>query len=279
MKTICITGATSGIGRATAERFARDGARLILCGRRKERLEEVCEEIEALYHPTVHSMQTSRQSTLNPHTSGGERGEENLVYAAPLDVTDKQAVQDFLEHLPEAFRAIDVLVNNAGGALGMRPAHEASLDDWEQMVNANIKGLLYCTHAILSQMVKRDSGHIINIGSIAGEYPYPGGNVYGGTKAFVKQFSLNLRADLLGKNIRVTVIEPGMTETEFSLVRFHGDIQKAEAVYAGLQPLSAEDIAESIHWCVSAPAHVNINTLELMPTMQAFSPFAVKRQE
>ena len=147
-----------------------------------------------------------------------------------------------------------------------------SLADWERMVDTNIKGVLYCTDALLPGMVKRNRGHIVNIGSVAGSYPYPGGNVYGATKAFIKQFSLNLRADLLGKNIRVTNIEPGMCDTEFSVVRFKGSQEKADAVYEGMQPLSADNIAESVLFCLSQPAHVNINALEIMPVMQAFSP-------
>lgn len=245
---VIITGATSGIGEACARRFAQHGARLVLTGRRKERLEAL-------------------KTSLNVP-----------VHLLALDMRDKQAVLEAVEGLPAEFAEIDVLVNNAGLALGMGAADESDLDDWEQMIDTNIKGVLYCTHAILPGMVARDRGHIINLGSVAGTYPYPGGNVYGGTKAFLNHFSLELRADLLGKNIRVTSIEPGMVETEFSKVRFHGDEAQAKAVYSGMQPLTAEDIAESVYWCASQPAHVNINRLELMPVMQAFSPFAVKRK-
>ena len=189
-----------------------------------------------------------------------------------LDVRDRAAVEAACADLE-----VDVLVNNAGLALGMEPAQRASLDEWEQMVDTNCKGLMYVTRAVLPGMVARRRGHVINLGSVAGEWPYPGGNAYGATKAFVRQFSLNLKADLLGTRVRVSEIEPGMAETEFSLVRFGGDAEKARAIYAGTQPLSAEDIADTVHWIVSRPAHVNINTISLMPVSQAFSPFAVKR--
>jgi NADP-dependent 3-hydroxy acid dehydrogenase YdfG len=245
-RTVLVTGASSGIGAATARRFAKQGARVIVAARRTDRLEELAREIGA-----AHWMS--------------------------LDVSDRAAVEHAIANLPEACTSIDVLVNNAGLALGLGPAHEASLEDWEQMVDVNVKGLLYVTRAVLPGMVARDHGHVINLGSVAGSYPYPGGNAYGGTKAFVKQFSLNLRADLFGRRIRVTDIEPGMVETEFSLVRFHGDAARASQVYQGVEVLSPEDVAETIFWCASQPAHVNVNRLELMPTMQAFSPFAVKR--
>jgi len=169
-------------------------------------------------------------------------------------------------------------VNSAGLALGLEPAHRASLDEWEQMIETNCLGLVAMTRAILPGMVERKRGHVVNIGSVAASYPYPGGNVYGGTKAFVHQFSQNLRADLLGTPVRVTVIEPGMVETEFSLVRFGGDAERAGKVYAGMQPLTPEDIADTIVWCTTRPAHVNVNVLELMPVAQAFSPFSVSRK-
>lgn len=190
---------------------------------------------------------------------------------------NRESVQSAIADLPDDFRNIDVLVNNAGLARGLEPADKADLDDWETMVDTNIKGLLYCTRAVLPGMVERDCGHIINLGSVAGTYPYPGGNVYGGTKAFVHQFSLNLRAELLGKNIRVSCIEPGMAETEFSVVRFKGDEKKAGDVYKGMQPMTAGDIADVIHWITNMPPHLNVNAIELMPVMQAFSPFSVHR--
>ncbi|MDS4025639.1 MAG: SDR family oxidoreductase [Candidatus Contendobacter sp.] len=244
-----ITGATSGFGAACARQFAAHGWRLIVCGRRQDRLEILRTELAA----TV------------------------PVHAVALDVRDEAAVNAAVAALPTEFAAADLLVNNAGLALGLEPAHRCAMDDWQQMVDTNIKGLLYCTRAILPGMVTRNRGHIVNIGSVAGNYPYPGGNVYGATKAFVRQFSLNLRADLLGSRVRVTNIEPGMAETEFSLVRFKGEADKSARVYAGTQPLQAEDIAETVYWVATRPAHVNINTLEVMPVCQAFAPFAINR--
>ena len=244
-----ITGATSGFGAACARQFATHGWRLIVCGRRQDRLEALRTELAA----TV------------------------PVHAVALDVRDEAAVNAAVAALPTEFAAVDLLVNNAGLALGLEPAHRCAMDDWQQMVDTNIKGLLYCTRAILPGMVTRNRGHIVNIGSVAGNYPYPGGNVYGATKAFVRQFSLNLRADLLGSRVRVTNIEPGMAETELSLVRFKGEADKSARVYAGTQPLQAEDIAETVYWVATRPAHVNINTLEVMPVCQAFAPFAINR--
>lgn len=244
-----ITGATSGFGAACARQFAAHGWRLIVCGRRQDRLEALRAELAA----TV------------------------PVHAIPLDVRDEAAVNAAIAALPAAFAEVDVLVNNAGLALGLEPAHQCAMADWQQMVDTNIKGLLYCTRALLPGMVARNRGHILNIGSVAGRYPYPGGNVYGATKAFVRQFSLNLRADLLGSQVRVTDIEPGMAETEFSLVRFKGENDKSAKVYEGTQPLQPEDIADIVYWAATRPAHVNINTLEVMPVCQAFGPFAISR--
>ena len=182
--------------------------------------------------------------------------------------------------LPAEFAKVSVLVNNAGLALGLEPAHQAVLSDWDRMIDTNIKGLVHMTRAILPGMVERKRGHVINLGSVAANYPYPGGNVYGGTKAFVKQFSLNLRADLLGTPVRVTCVEPGMCAgTEFSNVRFKGDDGKAESVYSGVQALSADDIAETIFWSATLPSHMNINVLEVMPVQQASAPFSVHRGE
>ena len=194
-----------------------------------------------------------------------------------MDVRDREAVEALPDQLPEDFSDIDILVNNAGLALGIGGAQEADLDEWDTMVDTNIKGMMYLCRTMLPGMISRGGGHIVNLGSVAASWPYPGGNAYGGSKAFVQQFSRNLRVDLLGKNVRVTNIEPGMCETEFSVVRFKGDEDKAQQVYQGMQPLSASDVAEIIYWTTALPAHININQLEVMPTAQAWSPFAVHR--
>jgi 3-hydroxy acid dehydrogenase/malonic semialdehyde reductase len=249
MKTILVTGATAGFGAAFARRFVADGHRVIATGRRVERLAALAAEL-------------------------GER-----LLPVALDVTDKAAVAGFVDSLPEAWRRIDVLVNNAGLALGLCPAWEADLDDWDTMIATNVTGLIHVTRAILPGMVERNDGIILNLGSVAGVYPYPGGHVYGASKAFVQQFSLNLRADLVGKNIRVTDIEPGMVQgSEFSKVRFGGDDNKAAAVYAGTNAMVPADIAETAAWIISLPQHMNINRIEMMPTCQANGPFAVKRE-
>jgi 3-hydroxy acid dehydrogenase/malonic semialdehyde reductase len=246
-RTVFVTGASSGFGAAIARRFATAGARVVATARRSDRLKDLAAE-------------------LGPQ-----------VLPVPLDVQDRAAVADVIGSLPAEFAELDLLVNNAGGALGLSPAQDADLDDWEQMIDTNCKGLAYCTRAILPGMVARRRGHVINLGSVAGTYPYPGGNVYGGTKAFVHQFSLDLRSDLHGTGVRVTCIEPGMADTEFSTVRFGGDQAKADAVYSGMQPLTADDVAECVHWAAGLPAHVNINTIELMPVAQSFAPFQVAR--
>lgn len=243
-----ITGASSGFGKATAERFAREGWKLVLAARRQERLDEM-------------------QAALG--------GPEN-VHTVVLDVREREAVFEKLGNLPQGFADVRVLVNNAGLGLGLDPAWACDVDDWDTMVDTNIKGLMYVTRAVLPGMVKRKGGHVINLGSTAGNWPYPGGNVYGGTKAFVKQFSRNLRADLKGHPVRVTNIEPGLCETEFSVVRFHGDQDKADSLYRGNDPIVAEDLAEIIHWVVSMPRHVNINRIELMPVSQTWGPLAVE---
>ncbi|HEX7963950.1 MAG TPA: SDR family NAD(P)-dependent oxidoreductase [Candidatus Saccharimonadales bacterium] len=237
MKTILITGATSGFGLAAAKLLAKDN-KLILLARRQDRLDEL------------------------KNTLGTD------VYTAAVDVTDNKQVQDFFAALPDGYRSIDVLINSAGLALGMEPAQEATLEDWEQMVDTNIKGLLRVTRPVLDIMKKQKSGLIINIGSVAATVPYKGGNVYGATKAFVRQFSRNLRTDLFSTGVKVTNVEPGAAETEFSIVRFK-DEQKAKDYYAGWQALKAEDIANTIAWVINQPAHVNIDNIEVMPLDQA----------
>jgi 3-hydroxy acid dehydrogenase/malonic semialdehyde reductase len=249
-KIVMITGASSGFGESCAKRFAKEGWQLILIARRQKRLEKLKENL-----PNGKS-----------------------IHILPLDIRIRELVQKGLSELPQSLKNIDVLINNAGIALGLEPAQKADLDDWETMIDTNIKGIIYLTRLVLPGMVERDWGHIVNIGSIAGSWPYPGGNVYGATKAFVKQFSFNLRTDLLGTAIRVTNIEPGMAETEFSIVRFKGDTERAANVYKGAQPLKGEDIAESIYWAVNLPPHVNINRIELMPTVQTWGPLKVYRK-
>ena len=248
--TVVITGASSGFGRAAAKRFASEGYRLVLMARRLDRLTDLASMLED--HAPCHVVE--------------------------LDVRDSNAVSEAFVTLPEPFHQPDILINNAGLALGLSGADAVDLDDWETMVDTNIKGLMYCTRACLPIMVEQGRGHVINMGSVAANWPYPGGNVYGGTKAFVQQFTRNLRTDLLGKGVRATVIEPGMCETEFSVVRFSGDESKAAAVYEGMKPLSADDIADVIVWVALRPAHVNINQIELMPVEQTWSPFAVHRE-
>jgi 3-hydroxy acid dehydrogenase / malonic semialdehyde reductase len=242
-----VTGATSGIGAACVDALIAAGARVVAAGRRAERLQALADRHGDLLLPLV------------------------------LDVRDRAAIDAAIAGLPPAFSAIDVLVNDAGLALGLEPAQRASLDEWEQMIDTNCAGLVTVTRAVLPGMVARDRGHVVNVGSVAGSYPYPGGNVYGATKAFVRQFTLNLKADLLGTRVRATSIEPGMVDTEFSRVRFGGDEGRAKQVYEGMQPLSAADVADAILWCVTRPPHVNVNALELMPVAQAFSAFSVKR--
>ena len=244
-----VTGATAGFGEACAEAFVRAGARVVAAGRRRERLDALAARL------------------------GKDR-----VHPLPLDVGDRAAVERAVQGLPAPFAAVDVLVNNAGLALGLEPAQRASLDEWETMIDTNCRGLVTVTRAVLPGMVERNRGHVVNIGSVAASYPYPGGNVYGATKAFVQQFTLNLRSDLLGTAVRATVLEPGMAETEFSLVRFNGDAAKAAKVYDGVKALTAADIANAVLWVVTLPPHVNVNVLELMSVQQAFSPFAVARK-
>jgi 3-hydroxy acid dehydrogenase/malonic semialdehyde reductase len=248
-KTVFVTGASAGFGAAIARRFAADGARVVISARRPDRITHLAKDL------------------------GGD------VLPLTLDVRDRAAVADAVAGLPPEFAAVDVLVNNAGLARGLEPAYDADLDDWDAMVDTNCKGLTYCTRAILPGMVERGRGHVINLGSIAGTYPYPGGNVYGATKAFVHQFSLDLRSDLHGTGVRVTCVEPGLSGgTEFSVVRFGGDQARAGQVYQGVHPLEAGDVAEAVHWAASLPPHVNINVIEMMPVAQTFGPLAVARE-
>lgn len=244
---VMITGATGGFGVAFAQRFAAAGCKLVLHGRSADKLDAIAEKLNVPVHKLV------------------------------FDLKDKQATIEQIKSIPDDFKNIDVLINNAGGALGLDKAYEADLQDWEDMIEMNNTSLVRITRLILEGMVKRKRGHVINIGSIAGNWPYPSGNVYCAVKAFVKQFSLAIRSDLTGTNVRVTNIEPGIAETPFSLARFKGDKEKADAVYANTKPLTAEDIAETVFWTASLPEHVNINTMEVMPTKQSFSPLFVER--
>lgn len=245
---VFVTGATAGFGESIARRFVAQGHKVIATGRRASRLQALKDEL-------------------------GEN-----VYPLELDVRNRAAIEEAIESLPADWRNIDVLVNNAGLALGIEPAHKASLDDWEAMIDTNNKGLVYMTRAVLPAMVERNVGHIINLGSTAGNWPYAGGNVYGATKAFVRQFSLNLRTDLHGTALRVTNIEPGLVGgTEFSNVRFKGDDAKAEDVYNGAEPLTAEDVTEAVYWVATLPKHVNINTLEMMPVGQTLAGLKVDK--
>lgn len=248
-QTVFVTGASAGFGDAIARRFAAEGARVIGVARSAGKLEKLA----------------------------GELGD--AVLPVTLDVSDPEAVRDTIAALPEEWQQVDVLVNNAGLAKGLEPAHQAHLEDWDEMIATNVRGLAHVTRALLPGMVERGRGHVINIGSIAGTYPYPGGNVYGATKAFVHQFSLNLRSDLHGTGVRVTNIEPGMVGgTDFSKVRFDGDQAKADKVYEGTTPLTADDVAESVLWAANQPKHVNINVIELMPVVQSFSALQIYRE-
>jgi NADP-dependent 3-hydroxy acid dehydrogenase YdfG len=247
-RTALVTGATSGFGEAMARRLLAAGARVIATGRRAERLAALAKELAT-----------------------------DRLLTRELDVTDEASIAALLPSLPAEFAAIDILYNNAGLALGLNKAHEAALSDWETMIATNVTGLVRMTRAVLPGMVARNRGDVMNLSSVAASYPYPGGNVYGATKSFVRQFSLNLRADLLGTKVRVTSIEPGMADTEFSEVRFKGDQAAADKVYTGVHAMSADDVALVCEGVLKLPAHINVNTLELMPVQQAFGPFAVDR--
>lgn len=240
---VFVTGSTSGFGEAIAYKFINNGYEVVVSGRRRERLIDMSKKAGFLFEV--------------------------------LDVTNKEDVFRVFEKHSDT----DILVNNAGLALGLEPAHETSIEDWERMIDTNIKGVVYCTRAILPYMVKRNSGHIINIGSVAGSWPYPGGNVYGSTKAFVAQFSRNLRSDLFGTKVRVTNIEPGMANTEFSTVRFKGDKNKADKVYENTKPLTSKDLAEVVYWCATLPEHVNVNSIEIMSVYQTWNSFRIYRDE
>ena len=251
-KIAFITGATSGFGRATARRFAEAGWALVLTGRRSERLQVLKEELSA----------------------------KVPVHVAPLDVRDAEAVKTLVADLPEDFRAIRCLVNNAGLALAPEPAQKVDLQDWHTMIDTNITGLVNVTHSLLPTLIETGKGaSIVNIGSVAGQWPYPGGHVYGASKAFVQQFTYNLRCDLQGTGVRVTDIAPGLAETEFTLVRTKGNQAASDALYRDTTPLSAEDIAEQIFYVATLPDHININRLEVMPTRQAWSAFNIDRDK
>ena len=247
---VLITGASAGFGKALAERLIAKGHRVIGCARRLDKLNALAETLGEAFLPVV------------------------------MDVSDTASIPQIIADLPADFKQIDVLVNNAGLALGTEPAHKASLDDWMRMTDTNIKGLMALTHAVLPAMVARDSGYIINVGSIAGSWPYFGGNVYGATKAFVKQFSLNLRADLIGTQVRVTNLEPGnVAGTEFSNVRYHGDDDKAAQVYDGFKTMTGDDIGDILLWLIESPAHINVNRLEVMPVAQTYNGLTIAKQD
>ncbi|MBP3946605.1 SDR family NAD(P)-dependent oxidoreductase [Psychrobacter sp. K31L] len=247
---VLITGASAGFGKALAERLIVNGHRVIGCARRLDKLNALAETLGESFLPVV------------------------------MDVSDTASIPQIIADLPDGFKQIDVLVNNAGLALGTEPAQSSSLDDWMRMTDTNIKGLMALTHAVLPAMVARDSGYIINVGSIAGSWPYFGGNVYGATKAFVKQFSLNLRADLIGTQVRVTNLEPGnVAGTEFSNVRYHGDDDKAAKVYDGFKTMTGDDIGDILLWLIESPAHINVNRLEVMPVAQTYNGLTIAKKD
>jgi 3-hydroxy acid dehydrogenase/malonic semialdehyde reductase len=252
--TVLVTGATAGFGEATARRFLAHGHKVIAVGRRQERLDAIKASLPA--------------------------DQQKKLLTLAVDVCDSVKVDKLASALPAEYANVTVLVNNAGLALGLEPAYQTNISDWDQMIDTNVKGLVHMTRSFLTGMVERKCGHIINIGSVAGLYPYPGSNIYGATKAFVKQFSLNLRADLLGTRLRVTCVEPGLSAgTEYSNVRFKGDDNKAKKVYEGVNALSSEDIAEAIYWVATLPSHVNVNAIEMMPIQQSFAGTTIHRGE
>ncbi len=247
---VLITGASAGFGEALTRRLIAKGHQVIGCARRLDKLNALAQELGGLFLPVV------------------------------MDVSDTATIPQIIADLPDSFKQIDVLVNNAGLALGTESAQNADLDDWMRMVDTNIKGLMSLTHAVLPAMVARDSGYVINVGSIAGSWPYYGGNVYGATKAFVKQFSLNLRADLIGTQVRVTNLEPGnVAGTEFSNVRYHGDDDKAAKVYDGFKTMTGDDIGDILLWLIESPAHINVNRLEVMPVAQTYNGLTIAKQD
>lgn len=249
MNIALVTGASSGFGQATCRKLIADGYKVIGTARREDKLKSLASELGCNFLPLV------------------------------LDVTKKDAVESLFLQLPKEFQPIDILINNAGLALGLEPAYQANYDDWETMIETNIIGLVHLTHQILPGMVERNFGYIINLGSVAGSYAYKGGNVYGASKAFVKQFSANLRTDLLGKKIRVTNIEPGLCGgTEFSNVRFHGNNEQAAAVYKGVDYITPDDIANTISWLVNTPPHFNVTSIEIMPVAQAQAGLSVFKE-
>lgn len=249
---VFITGASSGIGASCAKYFAAAGAKLLLAARRLSRLQELASELQKEYDVQVKTV--------------------------PLDVRDRTQVENTIESLPPEWRDIEILINNAGLSRGVDPLQDGNYQDWEEMIDTNVKGLLYVSRAVLTDMVARNSGHIVNIGSIAGRQPYPGGNVYCGSKAAVKSITESLKQDLLGTAIKVTCIEPGLVETEFSNVRFHGDTERAQKTYEGLTPLTPDDIADVILFSVTRPAHVNISDMLVLPVDQATATMAHRQQ-
>ncbi|MEH1803688.1 MAG: SDR family oxidoreductase [Nostoc sp.] len=248
---ILITGASSGIGTACARIFAGAGAKLILAARRLERLQQLADTLSKDFSTEIHLLQ--------------------------LDVRDRSAVESTIATLPSAWSEIDILINNAGLSRGLDKLHEGSFQDWEDMIDTNVKGLLYLSRYVVPGMVSRDRGHVVNLGSIAGHQTYPGGNVYCATKAAVRAISEGLKQDLLGTRVRVTSVDPGMVETEFSEVRFHGDTERASKVYQGVTPLTADDVADVIFFCVTRSPHVNINEVVLMPVDQASATLVNRR--